>query len=56
MWLTIVQSLNAPYNTLQIVVTIILWEKTRVGHAFAEYAVHADYAHMGQFLQDGENV
>ena len=28
----------------------------RVGHAYAEYAVHADYAHMRKYADADENL
>ena len=30
--------------------------KTRAGHAYAEYAVHADYAHMREYADADENL
>ena len=34
-----------------------LWgDMSRVGHAYAEYAVHADYAHMREYADADENI
>ena len=38
---------------------IYLWKLgicIRVGHAYAEYAVHADYAHMREYADADENI
>ena len=32
------------------------WVGDRVGHAYAEYAVHADYAHMYKYADADENL
>ena len=32
----------------------LIW--TRVGHAYAEYAVHADYVHMREYADADENL